>query len=89
MTLAAGLAALGGALFFMAIVAVAIVVVLLLVRVFSKSRESGVVFRDGLTKEEADIVLKTVGETFTAQRVADTLVKVQSALATAVAKTKQ
>lgn len=86
MTMATGLATIGGAMCLLAFLAVAVVVIVLLAQVVTKSKGQGVVFKDGLTKDESEIVMKVVSDTFTAQKVADTLIKVHTALSTAVAK---
>jgi hypothetical protein len=56
--------------------------------VMKKSKESGVVFKDGISNEEAQLVLKAANEVLQADKTKEVLAKFSSALSRASAPTK-
>lgn len=75
----------GGVCFLFVAVVVVIVVAALAFRTVKKSNDKGVVFRDGLSSEETEIVLGVISESFTNKRISEVLAKTQAAIVEAIA----
>lgn len=87
MSLTTGLCVVGGGLCFMAFIVTTIVVIGLAVwKVGAKAKSKGVVFKDGISSEEAEMVLDAINETLNAEKMAETFMKFQTALSKAAAK---
>lgn len=56
--------------------------------IFRKSKESGVVFKDGISNDEAQLVLKAANEVLQADKTKEVLAKFSSALSRAASPTK-